>query len=130
MSDMPNPHDIEYWLYRNLFDQDATLASWHKVVTRGVLTLTTIDLTVLREDIFTDGANVIKRVERWHMDNGIFYHPWPWADEDTRKIELDDFLGKAIDTCDHERGVTPLTNEKNELWVICKKCGKDLERIG
>lgn len=27
----------------------------------------------------------------------------------------------------HVKGKTPLTNSKNELWIICKYCGKDLE---
>lgn len=123
----PTPAQVDAWLRKNAYNYSLSQDCYIKLPANYMYAH-----HVSVERIQVDPIGVIKDVENWHAQHSKYIclnYPWDWSDGgETRKIELEDFYGKHNE-CKHEKGSTPLLNSKNELWIICKKCGKDLELV-
>lgn len=120
----PMPSEIDTWLLKNGYyyslaqDQYIKLAPVGKVHPGHCVTI---------EHIQKDPYRVINAVTSWHKQYTLFYHPWDWHDEETRKIDLEAlYKDKKADTtwCNHEWVEYVGLNEK---FRYCKHCDKKWE---
>lgn len=129
---LPSYVEIHRWLIINYYTRKKSACVYEKVTPYFTDVVTD-------EEIIDDPIDVIITVKALHDRNKVpmimcddFKKYFDFENEYTEKIEIDK-QGSSIRPdpfyCNHEKGETPLRNKKNELWIICKKCGKDLELL-